>query len=508
MRAPTSCLILGSGVGGLALGALLARAGVDVTVLEAHPDWIGGCAHTFALGPYRFTAGPRYLWNFGPGQIGRRFLDKCDLTRRVPLVELDRRGFDHVYVGADEPIRVPNGWSEYEGLLAARFPAEARGVRRFFTLCRRVFHAFEVIDAYGLYLEPWATILRKCFARRPGATAWILFHPYLTLHQAFEACALGGRLRTVLSAHGGIFALPASSLSFHAYAAGTLFYHRGCYYPENDMEGFVGALADTIEGRGGRVLRDQRVVAAKATAAGVRYVQAQSSERFAADVVVVNFDPITFLALTDHAGGTRCLRVPKYRYSPSACSLYLGVTDARVLESHFGKWNVWYSPGAEPVSDLSTADPFGEPPLLYVNSPTLVKGRNNDSPPGHATVTAFVPAAAQAWKKAGPSAQTALKAKHTATLIDLIDRRFAPGLKHHVGASCLRTPVDKERVWRAPEGTIYGRSFEPREVWTKVPFKGLLPNLYFVGSYLSFAGIASVIHGACRLYEELTGDRV
>jgi phytoene dehydrogenase-like protein len=93
-------------------------------------------------------------------------------------------------------------------------------------------------------------------------------------------------------------------------------------------------------------------------------------------------------------------------------------------------------------------------------------------------------------------------------LIELIDRRFAPGLKEHVAVSSLSTPADKERILLAPGGTIYGRSFEPREVWTKVPFRGLLPNLYLVGSYVSFAGIASVIHGACRVYEELTGDRV
>jgi phytoene dehydrogenase-like protein len=65
-----------------------------------------------------------------------------------------------------------------------------------------------------------------------------------------------------------------------------------------------------------------------------------------------------------------------------------------------------------------------------------------------------------------------------------------------------------ERILGAQGGNIYGRPFEPREMWTKVPFKGVLPNLYFVGAYVSFAGIASVIHGACRLYAELTGDRV
>src|SRR5262249_34717283 len=57
MSVPRSCLILGSGMGGLALGALLARAGVDVTILEAHPDYLGGWAHTFSINGYSFTAG-------------------------------------------------------------------------------------------------------------------------------------------------------------------------------------------------------------------------------------------------------------------------------------------------------------------------------------------------------------------------------------------------------------------------------------------------------------------
>src|SRR5262245_32290069 len=135
---------------GLSLGALLARVGVEVTILEAHPEAIGGWAQTLHVNGYKFTAGPRYLWNFGPGQIGRRFLDKCSLTQRVPMVELDRRGFDHIYLGDDEPIRVPNGWSEYEERLKERFPRDVEGIRRFFALCRKAFRIVEIIDERGL----------------------------------------------------------------------------------------------------------------------------------------------------------------------------------------------------------------------------------------------------------------------------------------------------------------------------------------------------------------------
>ncbi len=168
MHVPKSCLILGSGMGGLALGALLARAGVAVTVLEAHPSFVGGYAHSFQIDGYQFTAGPRYLWNFAKGQIGERLLAKCALQECVPLVELDRQGFDHIYVGNDEPIRVPNGWTAYAELLTQRFPEEARGIHQFFASCRRVFRTFEVIDELGLYLEPCASSCRSVSGAPPG----------------------------------------------------------------------------------------------------------------------------------------------------------------------------------------------------------------------------------------------------------------------------------------------------------------------------------------------------
>ena len=508
MPAPRSCLILGSGMGGLALGALLARAGVEVTVLEAHPEFVGGWAHTLHVGGYRFSAGPRYLWNFGPGQIGRRFLEKCALAESVPLVELDRRGFDHLYIGDNEPIRVPNGWSEYEEVLKERFPAEVQGIRQFFALCRTVFRVFEVMDDERLYQEPWVRLIWRCLRRRPLSMAWVLRHRYFTLRQAFDLCGLSDGLRQVLSVNAGLFAQPAESLSFHAYVAGTLFYHRGCYYPVNDMEGFVGAVVKAIEDHKGRVLRGQRVVSATATARGVEQVRTQAGDHFAADAVVVNFDPNSFVALIDQAEGTASPRLPKYRYSQSASSLFLGVRDARVLEPHFGRWNIWYGSGSAAWSTPADAGPLDEPTALYLNSPTLVKGVNNDSPPGHATVTAFAPCSYAALKRQGPGENGTWKEKHTAALIDLIARRFVPGLQEAIDVVHLRTPDDNERILGAPEGNIYGRSFGPREVWTKLPFQGLLPSLYFVGSYVSFAGIASVIHSACRLYEELTGDRV
>ncbi len=66
MQTQPRIVVIGAGVGGLSTAALLARAGLDVTVLEAHV-YPGGCAGTFFHQGYRFDAGATLAGGFYPG---------------------------------------------------------------------------------------------------------------------------------------------------------------------------------------------------------------------------------------------------------------------------------------------------------------------------------------------------------------------------------------------------------------------------------------------------------
>ncbi|KAK4476819.1 hypothetical protein RD792_015979 [Penstemon davidsonii] len=56
-------IVIGSGIGGLCCGALLARYNQDVLVLESH-DLPGGAAHSFEIKGYKFDSGPSLFSGF------------------------------------------------------------------------------------------------------------------------------------------------------------------------------------------------------------------------------------------------------------------------------------------------------------------------------------------------------------------------------------------------------------------------------------------------------------
>jgi len=68
-------IVIGSGIGGLSVAAIMAKAGKRVLVLEQH-DQAGGCCHTYIEKGYEFDVGIHYIGNLNTQTPSKTLLDQ------------------------------------------------------------------------------------------------------------------------------------------------------------------------------------------------------------------------------------------------------------------------------------------------------------------------------------------------------------------------------------------------------------------------------------------------
>ena len=120
-------VVIGSGIGGLSCGCMLAKYGVPVIVLESHVH-AGGCAHAFERDGFRFDSGPSLWAGMSSPSVNplRQVLDAVGESDSIDWVTYDGWGMDipegyfYFRTGDDETWRETLTKFGGEGGLAAR----------------------------------------------------------------------------------------------------------------------------------------------------------------------------------------------------------------------------------------------------------------------------------------------------------------------------------------------------------------------------------------------------
>jgi hypothetical protein len=172
-------VIVGAGLGGLTIAALLAQNGLRVTVLEQH-NVPGGFCHSWfreiqtdgARQQFRFDGGVHDISGVWPGGPVDVLLRKLGLGDAIEWNYLDRSSFDDRLGRID----APREWDKWVAELKARVPDAAGDIQRFTDDVKLIFEAqyFGAEEQSGVPGPPTTVKAALEFGRRyPLAVQWM-----------------------------------------------------------------------------------------------------------------------------------------------------------------------------------------------------------------------------------------------------------------------------------------------------------------------------------------------
>ena len=270
--APRTAVVIGAGITGLATAGLLAREGLEVTVLEKQPE-TGGRAGSWETGGFRFDTGPS--WYLMPEVFDHFFrMMGTSAQEQLDLVQLDP-GYRVLFEDTPEPVDIAAGREENVALFESLQPGAGEQLRRYLDSAEDV---YDMAKKYFLYstFASFRPLLNGEVLRRAPQLLQLLLQP---LNSFVERRFTDPRLRQVMG-------YPAVFLGSSPYATPSMYHlmskldlSDGVLYPQGGFNRITQVIAGLARAEGVRIVTGATVTGIrtrrqgrKAVAVGVDYL--------------------------------------------------------------------------------------------------------------------------------------------------------------------------------------------------------------------------------------------
>jgi phytoene dehydrogenase-like protein len=494
-------IIIGSGAGGLSAALCLARAGKKVLVTEQHyvP---GGWCHSFYRNGHRFSPGVHYIGGLDKGDSTHRLYEGLGIANDLVFFRMNPAAYEHCWIG-NERIDMPARINNLYAALAARFPAEEKGIKKYLDLVRKVSSEIQLIPKMKGF---WDNISIPYRTRHLGK------YGLFSLKRVIGWHIKDPLLQKVLNVQCGDHGLPPSKASFPLHCALMDHYFNGGFYPMGGGAAIVKAMTNAIKKLGGEVrtgVSVKRILLDKDDKRSVAVgVELENGEKIMATSIVSNADPaVTYkLVGVENLGKKLQAKLAKTKYSVTSLMFFVTV-DMDVKAAGMDSGNIWLMPDRdmdEMHEDLAPVDPLeaDEFSSLFINCSTLKDPVSYDGQHHTLEIITFIDYNSfDKYKDEGEEHSDSyikFKERLCRKLINTMEK-VVPGISGHVVDIELGTPMTNEHYIKATRGNVYGTE---KGFWQTGPFsfgyQSEIKNLYLCGASIMAHGVAGASYSGVK----------
>ncbi|MBK7477256.1 MAG: NAD(P)/FAD-dependent oxidoreductase [Haliscomenobacter sp.] len=507
-------VIIGSGMSGMGLAAILAKEGKRCLVLERHYT-PGGFTHVFKRRDFEWDVGIHYI-----GDVQRKNALLRKAFDYITEEQLDWADMGDVYdriIFGSRTYDFVKGTEAFRANMKGYFPdaRDQAAIDQYLSLIRQASSSgrglFMTRAMPGLLRRiagPWVSRQSRRFYSR-------------TTREVMQGLTSNEELIGVLTGQFGDYGLPPAQSSFMMHAMVARHYLNGAAYPVGGSARIFDTVEPVIEAAGGAVFVSAEVERILTSGKHITGVRMADGTEITAPVVVSSAGVhVTYNQLLRDEKTTAPSASQYNRIAPSAAHLclYLGL-EGTPEDLGLTKTNLWIypdNPNHDENLERYLANPDqAELPLLYASFPAAKDPDFQRRYPGRSTIELitlgtferFKAWETAPWKNRG-EAYDQLKASVSQRMLD----RFfdvMPQLKGKITYQELSTPLSTRHFVNYPQGEIYGlehtpKRFASREISVYTPFKGL----YLTGQDLISCGIAGALSSAMVTASVLTRKNI
>ncbi|XP_017692776.1 PREDICTED: all-trans-retinol 13,14-reductase [Lepidothrix coronata] len=511
-------IVVGSGVGGLAAAALLAKTGQRVLVLEQHGK-LGGCCHTFTEKGFEFDTGIHYVGEMQESSLMRFLMDQLTDGQlewaRLPTV------YDAVVLGDPQgdgrTYHIRSGEQEYFQKLKEQFPGEAAAIDEFQRLVKSTSRGVVLISILKMLpqflarLLCWSGLLpRVCSFSRMASRS---------LKEVVEGLTPNPELRAVLSYLFPTYGVIPSKVSFSTHSILVNHFLRGAWYPKGGSGEIAFHTISVIRKAGGNVFGkapvERILLDSQGRACGVSVKKGQDLVNIYAPIVISDAGifntyekllPPEAQALPEIQSQLRLVA-----HGEGCLTVFVGLNGSRE-ELGLEPTNYFMYPGSDldgimkRYLDSSREEAAKNMPFLFVTCPSSKDPTWEMRHPGKSTL-AIVTFARYEWFEEWKDKQVHKRGDDyedlKKTFVDAVMQtvyKLYPRIEGRVEYLSGGTPLTNQHYIGSPRGELYGTDHGiPRlqaEVVAAVRAQTAVPNLYLTGQDLCLGGFMGALQGA------------